>query len=199
LQKKSSFMLEQLISLIQEHGQETVVQNPVVPNEYNQQVMNEAGSSIVGGLQQALAGGGLAQVMQLISGASSSQQGGIASLMTNPLVQNMIQTFSGKLTNQFQLNPNNAQQVGADLIPQVLSRLSGQVNDPANPGIDINSVIRSLTGGGTGNTDFSGILQKLQSGGSVSNDLQDIIGNVSRAASQQGEGGIMDLLKGFMK
>ncbi len=192
-------MLEQLISLIQEHGQETVVQNPVVPNEYNQQVMNEAGSSIVGGLQQALAGGGLAQVMQLISGASSSQQGGIASLMTNPLVQNMIQTFSGKLTNQFQLNPNNAQQVGADLIPQVLSRLSGQVNDPANPGIDINSVIRSLTGGGTGNTDFSGILQKLQSGGSVSNDLQDIIGNVSRAASQQGEGGIMDLLKGFMK
>jgi hypothetical protein len=192
-------MLEQLISLIQQQGQETVVQNPVVPNEYNQQVMNEAGSSIVGGLQQALAGGGLAQVMQLISGASSSQQGGIASLMTNPLVQNMIQTFSGKLTNQFQLNPNNAQQVGADLIPQVLSRLSGQVNDPANPGIDINSVIRSLTGGGTGNTDFSGILQKLQSGGSGSNDLQDIIGNVSRAASQQGEGGIMDLLKGFMK
>jgi hypothetical protein len=193
-------MIEQLLDLIQQHGQEAVVNNPAIPNEHNQQVMSEAGQSIVGGLQQALANGGLSQVMSLFSGGGGTQSGGLASLVSNPLVQNIISSFAGKLTNQFQLNPQSAQQVGANLIPQVLSSLSGQVSDPANQGIDINSVMRTLTGGGAGNTDFSGILQRFQqgAGGESEAGLQDVIGSVSRAASEQG-GGLMDMLKGLMK
>jgi hypothetical protein len=78
------------------------------------------------------------------------------------------------------VNAANAQQIGSDLIPQVLSRLGGQVNDPANNSIDINSVLSSLSGGG--GSDLSSLLQKFQGGG-----------------SGDGTGGLEDLLKGFMK
>lgn len=193
-------MIEQLLNLIQQQGQDAVVNNPAIPNEHNEQVMSAAGQSIVGGLQQALAGGGLSQVLSLFSGGGSSTNS-LASLATNPLVQNIISSFAGQISNQMQVNPQQAQQVGTDLIPQVLSRLSGQVTDPANASIDINSVMKTLTGGGAGGTDFSGLLQQFQQGGDAASNsgLQDIIGSVSRAASQQGGGGLMDMLKGFMK
>ncbi len=60
-------MLEQLLDLIKQQGEETVVRNPAIPNEQNNQVLSEAGNSIMKGLQGALAGGGLSQVMKLFS------------------------------------------------------------------------------------------------------------------------------------
>ena len=176
---ENSVMIEQLLQLIQQQGQDAVVNNPAVPNEHNEQVMSEAGQSIVGGLQQALAGGGLSQITSLFSGNGGTNS--LASLAGNPLVQNIIQSFAGKLSGQYNVNAANAQQIGTDLIPQVLSRLSGQVNDPSNTSIDINSVIGTLTGGGGG--DLSSLLNKFQGGGS---------------SDGQG-GGLTDLLKGFMK
>lgn len=154
-------MIEQLLQIIQQQGQDAVVNNPAVPNEHNDQVMSAAGNSIFDGLQQAMAGGGLTQITSLFSGGEGASS--LSSLASNPMVQNIISSFAGKLTGQFNVNAANAQQIGTDLIPQVLSKLSGQVNDPANQSIDINSVIGSLTGGGGA------------------------------------QGGLADMLKGFMK
>ena len=172
-------MIEQLLNLIQQQGQDAVVNNPAVPNEHNNQVMSEAGSSIFNGLQQAMAGGGLSQITSLLGGSGGSSS--LASLASNPLVQNMIQSFAGKITGQYNVNAANAQQIGSDLIPQVLSRLGGQVNDPANNSIDINSVVSSLTGG-AGGAGISSLLNQFTGGG-----------------SSEGQGGLTDLLKGFMK
>jgi hypothetical protein len=143
---ENQVMLEQLLQIIQQHGQDTVVNNPAVPNEHNEAVMNEAGQSIFSGLQQAMAGGGLSQITSLLGGGSGGNS--ISSLASNPVVQNIISSFAGKLSGQFNVNAASAQQIGSDLIPQVLSKLGGQVNDPGNSSIDINSVIGSLTGGG---------------------------------------------------
>jgi hypothetical protein len=105
---------EQLMSIIRQAGQQQVVNNPAIPNEYNDQVMNEAGSSIVGGLQQALSGGGLAQIMKLFGQEGSEK--GISSLLSNPLVQNIISQFTGKLSGQFNLDQTHASQVSSNLI-----------------------------------------------------------------------------------
>jgi hypothetical protein len=169
-------MIEQLLQLIQQHGQEAVVNNPDVPNEHNDAVLKEAGSSIVGGLQQALAGGGgLQQITSLFSGGNNSS---LASLTSNPVVQNIIQSFAGKIAGQFNVNSASAQQIGSNLIPQVLSKLGGQVSDPSNSSIDINSVVSTLTGG-AGGAGLSGLLNNLGGGGEG--------------------GGLTDMLKGFMK
>ncbi len=72
---KNTIMLEQLLDLIKQQGEDTVVRNPAIPNEQNNQVLSEAGSSIMSGLQGALAGGGLSQVMKLLGGGASGGNG----------------------------------------------------------------------------------------------------------------------------
>jgi hypothetical protein len=193
-------MLDQLMNIIRQSGQQQVVENPAIPNEYNDQVMNEAGSSIVGGLQQALAGGGLSQVMRLF-GQGGSQQG-IGSLMSNPLVQNIIAQFTGKLNGQFNLDQSQASQVSSNLIPQVLQNFAGRVTDPNDNSVDINGVMQSLTGGKASGIDFSGLLSKFSGGGDVDGDgdvdLQDIMAKMSGGTGGSG-GGVVDMVKGLFK
>jgi len=190
-------MLEQLMSIIKQAGQQQVVNNPAIPNEYNDQVMNEAGSSIVGGLQQALSGGGLAQVMKLFGQGGSEQ--GISSLLSNPLVQNIISQFTGKLSGQFKLDQAHASQVSSNLIPQVLQNFAGKVTDPNDNSVDINGVMQSLTGGQSSEIDFTGLLQKFSGGGDIDGDgdvdLQDIMAKMSGGSG----GGVMDVVKGLFK
>ncbi len=174
-------MLDQLISLIQQSGQEQVVNNPAIPNEHNESVMQEAGSSIMNGLQQAVGGGGLGQLMKMFGQSGSG--GGLGSLMQNPLVQNIVAQFTGKLTNQFNIDPSQASQVSSGLIPQVLQNLAGKVNDPNDSSIDINGMMSSLTGGKANGIDFGGILQKFSAGGDADGDgdvdLQDIMAKIT--------------------
>ena len=203
-------MLDQLLKTLVSQGQQHVVQNPDIPNEYNQQVLGEAGNSIVNGLQGMLANGGLSQIMNLLSGGGSSQQnqaGGISSLLTNPMVQNIIQSFTGRLTQQYNLSPAVAQNVGNSLIPDVLQRFSHQVNDPNDSSVDFNSVIQSLTGGQAGGTNFNDLASRFSNiggdtDGDGDTDLQDIIASVSGGARTQqasGSGGIMDMISGLLK
>jgi hypothetical protein len=194
-------MLEQLLDLIKQHGQDSVVQNPAISNEQNSQVLGEAGNSIISGLQGALAGGGLSQVMKLFGGGGS----GAGSILDNPLVQNIMHSFTGKLTSQYQLNPAQASQVSSNLIPQVLQGLSGKAADPNDTSLDINGVMQSLTGGQTGGINFQDLMQKFQgAGGDVDGDgdadLQDIIARVSGGAKQASGsgGGLMDMMKGLL-
>lgn len=194
-------MLEQLLDLIKQHGQDSVVSNPAISNEQNSQVLSEAGNSIMSGLQGALAGGGLSQVMKLFGGGGS----GAGSILDNPLVQNIMQSFTGKLTNQYQLNPAQASQVSSNLIPQVLQGLSGKVADSNDTSLDINGVMQSLTGGQAGGINFQDLMQKFQgAGGDVDGDgdtdLQDIIARVSGGAKQASGsgGGLMDMMKGLL-
>jgi hypothetical protein len=118
------------------------------------------------------------------------------------MVLNMIQSFTGKLTNQFNVNPAQAQQVSANLIPEVLSGFAGKVADPNDTSIDINGVMQSLSGGNAGGIDFQGILSKFQGQGGDADgdgdvDLNDIMAKLSGGGGQAG--GLMDLVKGFLK
>jgi hypothetical protein len=197
-------MLDQLMNLIRQQGQQSVVDNPAIPNEYNNDVLGEAGNSITSGLQQVLAGGGLTQVMNMFSQGGSSGAG-IASLLNNPMVQGIISQFTGSLTNKFNVDASQASGISQSLIPQVLASFAGKVADPNDSSLDINSVMQSLTGGGASGIDFQGILSKFQGGGGDFDgdgdvDMQDIIARVSGGASQPGgAGGLMDMVKGFLK
>jgi hypothetical protein len=201
-------MLDQLLKTLINQGQQQVIENPAVPNELNHQVIGEAGRSIVDGLQGALAGGGLTQIIGMFAGGGQQAQGGgLAGLISNPMVQSMIQSFTGKLTGQYNLNPATASQLGNQLIPDVLSRFSQQVSDPNDRSVDINSVLQSLTGGQMGGMNFNDLAGKLAGGvsgdkdGDGDVDLQDIMASVSGAAAsnRNAGGGIMDMIGQLMK
>lgn len=208
-------MLDQLFNLVREAGQNTVIENPEVPNEYNQEVMADATKTIASGFQNVMAGGGFQNILDLFKGGGSGS--GISGLLKNPMVAMMIGYFISKLVSKYKMSPSSASSVANNLIPGVLNNLITKTasTDPSNDAFDFNDLIGSLTGGNVatsesgGGFDFQGLLNRFIGGdnkATTSNgfDLQDIISQVTRGTQQKqqqqvaGEGGLMDLIKGFI-
>lgn len=206
-------MLENLFNLIKQQGGEAVINNPAVPNEQNDAVIASATHSVAEELQGTLASGGLQNVLSLFGGGGSA--GGGSSLLNNPIVSNIISSFTNKLINNHGIASNQAGGIANSLIPGVISSLISKTNNPGDSSFDINSIIGSLTGGvgatqTTGGFDLGGIVSKLAGRGLDANGdghlgLDDIISKVTGGAQQQqqqaqaGGGGLMDLIKGFIK
>jgi hypothetical protein len=206
-------MLENLFNLIKEQAGDAVINNPVVPNEQNEAVVASATHSVAEELQGTLASGGLQNVLSLFSGGvNSNSSGGIGSLVSNPIVQSIIGNFTNKLTSNHGISSSQAGGIASSLIPGVISSLISKTNDPNNSSFDINSIIGSLSGGGSsvpaggGGFDFNNILSKFGGGGLDSDgdgkvELSDIVSKVTGGAqqAQSGGGGLMDMIKGFIK
>lgn len=209
-------MLDQLFSLVKEAGQDTVVDNPEVPNKYNQEVMADATNTIASGFQNVMAGGGFQNILDLFKGAGSGS--GTSSLLKNPMVTMMIGYFIKKLVGKYNMSPSSASSVANNLIPDVLNNLISKTvsTDPRNDAFDFNDLIGSLTGGNVatsesgGGFDFQSLLNQFVGGGGGSSqssnsfDLQDIISQITQGTQQNqqqtdgGGGGLMDLIKGFI-
>ncbi|SHL84021.1 hypothetical protein SAMN05444266_105177 [Chitinophaga jiangningensis] len=188
-------MFEQLLQLVQEHAQTAVVNNPAVPNEQNQAVVQAATESITSSLQQELANGNTAGVLSLLGGQSDTN--------ANPLVNNISNNFLDTLLKKFNLDKGAATQIAGSLIPAVLGSLVNKTNDPSNKGFSLDGILGSLTGGASSGLDLNGILGKLKGGldkdGDGDVDFNDLKNVLSNGAKQQQGGnsgaGFGDVLK----
>ena len=219
-------MLEQIAALVKQFGQDSVVNNPDIDNDVNDEVLADATHTISGGMQNMLAGGGLQDIISMFTGGgaggnqtNAAKSGGIGSLLKNPIVMMMVGHFVSKLISKYKMSPEKANSVSSALIPNVLTDLVSRTKDtsPENDSFDLNNLIGSLTGGNVptaeaGGFDFQNLIKQFTGGGNDSNsgnggggfDLQDIISKVTNGAQQNqaqqsgGGGGLFDLIKGFI-
>lgn len=218
-------MLEQLFNIVKQLGQDTVVNNPDVPNEYNQEVMADATQTIAGGFKNILAGGGFQNILDLFKGGGGSSagaggDGSIGSFLKNPIVSMMVGYFISKLVRKYSMSPSVASNVANSLIPNALNGLIQKTNDPNNPNVTLDGLIGSLVGGGgaaehqeerSGSSPLQDLLDQFTGGGGGNSnsggggfDLQDIISKLTQKSQNsfedgQGGGGLMDLIKGVIK
>lgn len=216
-------MLDQLFNIVKQFGQDTVVNNPEIPEEYNNDVMADATKTITSGFQNIVAGGGFQNILDLFkdggnTAGGNSAGGGTGGLLKNPIVTMMVGYFISKLVSKYKMSPSSASNVANSLIPNSLNGIIQQTNDPNNAGFTLDGLIGSLTGGqsqesGNGGSTLQNLLEQFTgggnsglAGGSGGFDIQSIIGNLTQKAQNNfqdqqpgGGGGIMDLIKGFMK
>jgi hypothetical protein len=209
-------MLEELFNLVKGSAGDSVINNPDVPNEQNNEVVAEATNTVASGLRNMVAGGGLQNILSLFG--NKDQQGGGKGLLSNPIVNMMIGHFAGKLMSKFNLGGNQANSVATNLIPSVISNLVSKTNDPNNSSFSLEGLLNSITGGQSAQ-----VAQEQQASGNAGFNFQDLIGQftggggqtgggggimdiVSKLAGgaqtqqqQNGGGGLMDLIKGFIK
>lgn len=186
-------MLDQLVQLVRENAQESVVANPAVPNENNDAVIGEASHSIAEGLQSALANGNVSEVMSLFNGKSSPDG-------ANPLVNGIQGNFVKNLMEKFGLNSGAASSLAGSLIPSVLGSLVKKTNDPGDSSFSLDGIIGSLTGGSASGFNLGGLLGKfgLDKDGDGDVDMQDLTAMISKGAQQQqSSGGLGGLLGGL--
>lgn len=204
-------MLENLFNLIKEQGTETVINNPIIPNDQNNAVLADATHSVADGLQGMIAGGGLQNVLSLFGGNNQNNSGAMSGLLSNPIVGSIISNFTNKLTTNHGVPGDQASGIANSLIPSVISNLVNRTNDPNNSSFDLNSIVGSLSGGGAGSGfDIQGLIGNFAKGGLDANGdgnvgLDDIMSKITGGARQQqeqaqsGGGGLMDMIQGFLK
>lgn len=174
-------MLEQLFDLVQQNSQQSVVANPDVPNEHNQEVINTLTSSITGGLQEQVQSGNISGLLGLFGGESGTSG---ASLLNNPIVASIATNAVSAIVQKFGLNSQVAGNIVNSVLPGVLGAVIGQLNGQggaaggsgSSGGFDLGSLIQmggGLFGGGndqqggkpaSGGIDLGGMLGGLFGG-----------------------------------
>jgi Bacterial protein of unknown function (DUF937) len=132
-------MFEQLTQLAQQFGQEAIVKNDAIPNEHNEGVINEAGTTIFSSLQKMASEGGIENLAGLFQG-NNAQDG------SNPAVQQITAQLTGSLGEKFGLSSETASSVAGTLIPQILGGLIGKANDPNDKSLAISDIITAISG-----------------------------------------------------
>ena len=212
-------MLEELFNLVKGSANDSVINNPDVPNEHNNAVVAEATNTVASGLRNMVSGGGLQNILSLFGNNQQGGQQNTQSLLSNPIVNMMIGHFAGKLMSKFNLGGSQASSVANNLIPSVISNLISKTNDPNNSSFSIEKLLSSITGGQSnqvaeeqqagGNTgfNFQNLISQFsdggQNGGSSGGGLMDIVSKLAGGAQaqqqQSGGGGLMDMIQGFLK
>ena len=183
-------MLEELFNLVKGSAGDSVINNPDVPNEHNNEVVAEATNTVASGLRNMVAGGGLQNIISMFTNSGGQQSGGKSGLLSNPIVNMMIGHFAGKLMSKFNLGGSQANNVASSLIPNVISGLINKTNDPNNSTFSLEGLLNSITGGKTAE-----VVQEQQSSGNSGFNFQDLIGQFTGGGSQSGGGGgLMDIV-----
>ena len=136
-------MFEQLLEMVQQQGQQSVVANPDVPNEQNEAVMQEAASSIESGMQQMAQDGGPGAIKSLFEGVQNGDP-------NHPAIQQLSGNFAGNLMEKFGLSSGAAASLASSLIPMVLGKMMNRAQDPNDTGFSLSNILSSVLGGNSG-------------------------------------------------
>lgn len=167
-------MLENLLDLVKEHAGDAIINNPVIPNERNDEAISAASSSIFDTLKNAASGGNISDIMSLFNGGSQTANSNpLASAMQSGLIQNLMHKFG--------LDQGAAGGIAASLIPTVLSKLVHKTNDPNDSSFNIQNILSTVGGG---NLDIASLIGQFTGGG-------------NQQQQQNSGGGILDTIKGL--
>jgi hypothetical protein len=159
-------MIDQLIKLVQQNADDSIVKNQAVPNQFNNAAVQEVASQILSGLQGQAKDGNVEQIAGMFKGGSA--------LTSNPMVSQIISSITGNLASKFGVSPQAAANIANSLIPTVLNQFVNKTNDPNDNDFDLQDILKNVTGkSNVGDilSQFTGGTNKQEAG------IPDVIGN----------------------
>lgn len=117
-------MIDQIFKVIQSQGLESVINNPAVPNEHNDGVLQAANGAIVDTLKG------------MMSGGQGDQLAALAGNQAHPAMQQMQTGFIEQIMHKFGISGDAAKNIAGSLIPSVMQ----QLGQKGQGGFDLSSL-----------------------------------------------------------
>lgn len=117
-------MIDQLINLVRNHAGESVINNPAVPNEQNDEILRDVSNNISEGLKEETDKGNIDAIMDMFEHNSET------SLMNNSAIDGIMNKVVSSLSSKFGLSPEIADQIATNLLPRVMSQFIDKAKDP---------------------------------------------------------------------
>lgn len=134
-------MFDSLFNLVKENAGDAIINNPVIPNEKNDDAIAQSTTSIMNTLKEQVSSGNMNNIMDLFK-----QSGGTTN--NNPVMSAMNNNLISELMGKFGVEQNQAGNIASTLIPQVMDKLVTKTNDPNDASFTMDGVMSSI--GGTG-------------------------------------------------
>ena len=183
-------MIDNLNSLVKQHADAAIINNPAIPNERNEEAVQEASTAIEDSLKTSLSGGNVKEVANLFDGTNEN-------ITANPVAQKATGNFIDRLEKRFGLNVSQAANIANNLIPTVLKRLVQKASDPTDKSFDIQKIFNEVSSGKTEGLNVQAMLARLK--GKMDQDHDGDIDFQDLKAFFAGNGGVIDKVKGLFK
>ena len=134
-------MFEKLFMLVKNNAGKAVVNNPVIPVQYHEAVINEASSSIIEVLKWQMESGKLKDMVKYFQFPDLYNN--------NPLINGTITKFANKLNNYYGIEPAAAVDVAKKLMVPTMQALMQQSTEKNND-FALGKLLGSLSGNKTG-------------------------------------------------
>src|SRR6476469_7678996 len=183
-------MLENLNNLVKQNADATIINNTAIPNQRNDEAVQEASTAIKESLKTSLSGGKVNEVANLFN--SSGEH-----ITSNAVTQQATGNFIDRLQSRFGLNVQQAANIANNLIPTVLKKLVQKTSDPADNSFNLQKIFNEVSNGKTNGLNVQEMMTKIKvsmdQDGDGDVDLQDL------KAFFAGKGGVVDKIKGLFK
>ena len=140
-------MFENLLNLVKEHSGDAIINNPVIPNEKNDEAISTTTNSIVDTLKAQVSNGNISSVMDMFKDGNANASSVNSSVHTNVVTD---------LMKKFGIDNAQATGIASALLPKVMEQFVSKTNDPNDKGFDLSNIMSSLGGSGAG-----GLLGKI--------------------------------------
>ena len=180
-------MNESILNLVKQYAGNAIVNNPEVPNSKNDVAIQSVSEGILNGLKNQASGGGLGQILNMFK-----TSGNVSSTLT----QNVENSVVTSLMNKVGIQNTTAKSIATSIVPMVLNGISklGKNSTGNGNGMNVQSILNSLTDGKTSGMDIQSILKNNFGGDDGKFDLNDVMNMVGKGSgnSSSGEGNLIN-------
>lgn len=132
-------MLDQLMKLVEQSAQQSIMENKAIPDQLNNAAIKEVTNQIYNGLQGQVTGGNMQQVINLFHANPNNKQ-------PSPVMTSIQETVTSSLSSKFNISPEVARAVAQQIVPQVMNQVIKKTNDPRDIDFDLQQMLRRLSG-----------------------------------------------------
>lgn len=142
-------MFEKLFLLVKNNAGKAVVENPLIPEQYREAVINEASSSIIEVLKGQMEMGKLKDLVKYFQ---------YPDIYKNPMVTSVVNKFANKLNKFYGIEPAAALSISNSLMPPVMLELIKQSKSEQNKEFALSSFLSKINGN---RADLSALVKEM--------------------------------------
>jgi len=131
-------MLDQLLRLVEQNAQQSILENKAIPDQLNNAAIKEVTNQIFNGLKGQVKDGNVQQVINLFQTGVTKQP--------SQIMNSIVETVTTNLAAKFNMPPDVARSVAARIVPQVMTQVIKKTNDPRDIDFDLQQMLRGMTG-----------------------------------------------------
>ncbi len=133
-------MLDKIMDMVKGQVMKSIDGVQGVPEDKKDKAVETTASALMDALKKHATGGNLSSLVSMLGmGKSASSSGDMAGGLGSGVIS--------ALTSKVGLSPAVAQSVVAAVIPAVMSLFKKKIDDPAEPGFNLESLMGGLSGG----------------------------------------------------